>query len=152
MIRRLCSNNHKLDESSKSKSNDNAFDEHFDRRHKSFDNQNCIIDSVIKFIHKYFATMLKASQYEIIEGAQELAMDADEDEDKGQCVVEYGRNFYLIIQICNVMKRIKLSIRCNSRERFELLHKKSLQLKQGNMLENPMHFGATRIGEATSKY
>ena len=68
MIRRLCSNNHKLDESSKSKSNDNAFDEHFDRRHKSFDNKNCNIDGVIKFIHKSFATILKASKNEMVEG------------------------------------------------------------------------------------
>jgi len=69
MIRRLFSNNHKLDESSKSKSDDNAFDENFDRRNTSFDNKNCNIDAVIKFIHKSFATMLKASQYEIVEGA-----------------------------------------------------------------------------------
>ena len=114
MIRRLFSNDHKLDESSKSKSNDNAFDEHFNRRSESFDNKTFNIDAVIKFIRNSFTTMLKASQYEIVEGAQELAMDADEDEDKGQCVVEYGRFFYLIIQVCNVTKRSKLSIRCNS--------------------------------------
>ena len=35
-IRILFSNNHKLDKSSKSKSNDNAFDENVDRRKKSY--------------------------------------------------------------------------------------------------------------------
>ena len=55
-------------------------------------------------------------------------MDTDEDEDKGQRIVEYGRNFYLIILICNVTKRSKFSIRCNSRERFELRYKIFLQI------------------------
>ena len=43
--------------------------------------------------------MLKASQYDIVEGTQELSMDTDEDYDKGKCIVEYGRNLYLLIQI-----------------------------------------------------